>query len=75
MGLSFPPKIPVQMIFYYIKTGNGWLYLTVILNLADRKVVSWTLSNTMEAKRTNVAAWRMAIRNRLVNVSRLFHSD
>lgn len=25
----------------YIKTGKGWLYLTAILDLADRKVVGW----------------------------------
>ncbi len=25
----------------YIKTLTGWLYLTVVLDLADRKVVGW----------------------------------
>ena len=25
----------------YIKTLEGWLYLTVILDLADRKVIGW----------------------------------
>ena len=25
----------------YIKTGEGWLYLTAILDLADRKVIGW----------------------------------
>ena len=25
----------------YIRTGEGWLYLTAILDLADRKVVGW----------------------------------
>ncbi|MFD2068874.1 IS3 family transposase, partial [Pontibacter silvestris] len=27
----------------YIKTREGWLYLTVVLDLADRKVVGWAL--------------------------------
>ncbi len=40
----------------YIKTQEGWLYLTVVLNLADRKVVGWALSETMEAEMTSVAA-------------------
>jgi transposase InsO family protein len=25
----------------YISTGEGWLYLTTVLDLADRKVVGW----------------------------------
>jgi len=59
----------------YIKTGEGWLYLTVILDLADRKAVGWALSDTMEAESTTVAAWQMAIRNRPLFYSLLFHSD
>jgi putative transposase len=30
----------------YIKTGQGWLYLTVIIDLWDRAVVGWSLSKT-----------------------------
>jgi putative transposase len=40
----------------YIKTGEGWLYRTAILDLADRKVIGWALSETMEAEVTSVAA-------------------
>jgi transposase InsO family protein len=59
----------------YIKTQEGWLYLTAVLDLADRKVVGWALSETMEAEVTSVAAWQMAIRNRPVTQPLLFHSD
>ena len=59
----------------YIKTAEGWLYLTVVLDLADRKVVGWALSETMEAESTTVAAFQMAVRNRPVTESLLFHSD
>jgi putative transposase len=59
----------------YIKTGEGWLYLTAVLDLADRKVVGWALSDTMEAKATSVAAWQMSIQHRPVNQPLLFHSD
>jgi putative transposase len=59
----------------YIRTLEGWLYLTVVLDLADRKVVGWALSETMEAEMTTVAAWQMAIRNRPLFHSLLFHSD
>jgi transposase InsO family protein len=59
----------------YIRTGEGWLYLTAIVDLADRKVVGWGLSDTMKAIETSIAAWRMAVTNRLVKHSLLFHSD
>ena len=59
----------------YIKTQEGWVYLTVVLDLADRKVVGWALSETMEAEATTVAAWQMAVRNRPLTEPLLFHSD
>lgn len=59
----------------YIKTQEGWLYLTAVLDLGDRKVVGWALSETMEAEATSVAAWRMAVKNRPITQSLLFHSD
>ena len=58
-----------------IRTGEGWLYLTTILDLADRKVIGWALSDTMQASETSVAAWQMAIRNRPLSGQLLFHSD
>jgi transposase InsO family protein len=59
----------------YIRTQQGWLYLTAVLDLADRKVLGWALNETMEAEVTSVAAWRMAVRNRPLTKSLLFHSD
>jgi len=29
----------------YIQTSNGWMYLTVIIDLYNRKVVVWSMSN------------------------------
>ena len=59
----------------YIRTGEGWLYLTAILDLADRKVVGWSLSETLKAIDTSIAAWQMAIKNRPIDGELLFHSD
>ena len=59
----------------YIKTKEGWLYLTVIIDLWDRAVVGWSLSKTMFAKDTVVAAWKMANINRKITQPLLFHSD
>lgn len=30
------------------ETGEGWLYLAIMLNLFSRKVIGWSLSETMD---------------------------
>jgi len=59
----------------YIRTSQGWLYLTVIIDLGDRKVVGWSLSRSLKASDTTVPAWIMAVRNRPVTQKLIFHSD
>ena len=59
----------------YIKTMQGWLYLTIILDLADRKIVGWALSSTMKAIDTVIPAWKMACKNRSITSELIFHSD
>lgn len=59
----------------YIRTREGWLYLTVIIDLCDRKVIGWSISNTLKTSETVVPAWKMAIKNRPVNDYLIFHSD
>ena len=59
----------------YIKTAQGWLYLTVIIDLADRKVIGWSLSRRLKAINTTIPAWRMAVRNRPIACELIFHSD
>ena len=59
----------------YIRTGEGWLYLTVVMDLADRKIIGWSMDNSMSASSTVVDAWKMAIKNRPVEKQLIFHSD
>ena len=59
----------------YIWTAQGWLYLTVIIDLADRKIIGWSLSRSMKAVDTTVPAWIMAVRNRPITQKLIFHSD
>jgi transposase InsO family protein len=59
----------------YIRTAQGWLYLTVILDLGDRKVIGWSLSQSLRAIATTVPAWKMAVQNRPVTGELIFHSD
>ena len=59
----------------YIRTAQGWLYLTIIMDLGDRKVIGWALSISMHAVATVIPAWRMALINRGVSQGLIFHSD
>jgi len=59
----------------YIPTAQGWLYLTTVIDLGDRKVIGWALSTTMKAEDTTVAAWKMAVVNRPITLDLIFHSD
>lgn len=60
----------------YVKTNQGWLFLTVIIDLYDRKIIGWSMSRTMEASKTVIAAFKMAVQNRPVHPNKLiFHSD
>lgn len=59
----------------YVKTKQGWLYLTTVIDLGDRKVIGWALSATMKASETVIPAFKMAQRNRPIITKLLFHSD
>ena len=47
----------------YIPTGEGWLYLAVVLDMFSRKVVGWTMSEII-TKELTIAALEMAITQR-----------
>ena len=61
----------------YIPTNRGWRYLTAILDLGDRSVVAWALSETMHAECTVIKAFLLAVENRGIgtNSGLMFHSD
>lgn len=61
----------------YIETKEGWSYLTVVIDLFDRKVIGWALSKRMYATQTSITALRMAILNRPIDKNKklIFHSD
>jgi transposase InsO family protein len=47
----------------YIPTGEGWLYLAVVLDLASRRVVGWAIRTRLEQELA-LAALRMAFDHR-----------
>ncbi|MFN7327014.1 MAG: IS3 family transposase [Chitinophagales bacterium] len=61
----------------YIGTTKGWVYLTVVLDLADRAIVGWSLSETLHAEPTVIEALKMALVKRRItrNSGLMFHSD
>lgn len=59
----------------YIPTEEGWLYLTIVMDLYDRKIIGWAMSGQMTAGETAAAAWQMAILNRPLKGRVIFHSD
>ena len=59
----------------YIKTRQGWLYLTTVIDLGDRKIISWALSVTVKAIDTVIPAFKMAQMTRPITQELIFHSD
>lgn len=69
-----PSKVWVGDITY-IHTKDGFIYLTTVIDLYDRKVVGWSISNNLKAEHTTVAALKMAVKNRIPKREMMFHSD
>ena len=59
----------------YIGTKQGWLYLTTVIDLGDRRVIGWAISAKMKAIDTTIPAFKMAQRNRPITQELIFHSD
>lgn len=60
--------------FTYIETGEGWLYLAVVLDLFSRRVIGWAMRETMDTELVE-AALRMALDDRQPSPGLLHHSD
>lgn len=59
----------------YIKVANQWNYLTTVLDLADRKILSWVLSEDMTTENTVRKAYLKARKKRNISEKHIFHSD
>jgi putative transposase len=58
----------------YLPTGEGWLYLAVVLDLCSRAVVGWSMANHMRAELVNQAL-AMALCQRQPAAGLLMHTD
>lgn len=60
--------------FTYIETGEGWLYLAVVLDLFSRRVIGWAMRETMDTELVQ-SALQMALADRQPTAGLLHHSD
>lgn len=58
----------------YIWTSEGWLYLSALIDLGSRNVISWQLNETLEEKIVTDTV-KEAVRTRKPKKGLLFHSD
>lgn len=58
----------------YIETQEGWLYLSVFIDLYSRMVVGWSMSDTMTAELV-ASAYEMGIKRRGIKSPEIVHSD
>jgi putative transposase len=77
IGRDFTAPAPGQRMvgdITYLKTGEGWLYLATVIDLATRMVVGWQLAVHMRTSLI-VDALKMAIDGGHVDADAVFHSD
>ena len=58
----------------YLRTGEGWLYLAVVVDLFSRRIVGWKMANHMRTELV-LSALDMALGRRLPPAGMLHHSD
>ena len=58
-----------------LETSEGMLFLTIIIDLFDRKIIGWNLSTGLTIQETSIPAWEMAVLNRKPKKGLIFHSD
>jgi len=77
LGQDFSAAFPGQKWvsdITYLPTDSGWLYLTVVIDLYDRKVIGWSIGEDLTAKQV-CFAFMMAALNRPARKGLIFHSD
>jgi transposase InsO family protein len=58
----------------YIATGEGWLYLCIVMDLFARKIIGWSMQTTL-SQQLVLAAFDMAYQRTQPGEGVIFHSD
>lgn len=69
-------RLPVKGLpdLTYVRTSEGWLFLAAIIDMVARKVVGWSIRETLHAE-IALEAWAMAIRRQQPEPGLVHHSD
>jgi len=74
---NFSAPVPTTKLvgdITYLKTGEGWLYLAVVIDLCTRMVVGWSMDTHMKTSLV-IGAMRLAALRGFVAIGAIFHSD
>ena len=77
IGRDFTAPAPGQRLvgdITYLKTGEGWLYLATVIDLATRMVTGWQLASHMRTSLVT-GALAMTISHGHIAPGAIFHSD
>ena len=77
LARQFNPKAANQAYasdITYIATGEGWLYLAVVMDLFSRKIVGWSMAEHMK-KELVIEALNMTLKHRNPASGAIHHSD
>ena len=76
LGMAEPSSVNQLWVgdVTFIKTGNGWQFLAVVMDMFSRRIIGWALANHRKASLT-CEALKMAIEQRKPEASLWFHSD
>jgi putative transposase len=72
---AVPPSRPGEQVaadITYVSTAEGWLYLSVVIDLFSRKIIGWALGDSMHA---SLVADSIGKASRHFAGGALFHSD
>ncbi len=56
----------------YIRMGKKWYYFTTVLDLVDRKLIAWTLSDDMTTENAIYKTWLLAKKRRAITGHQIF---
>ena len=74
---NFTPEAPDRLWvadITYVRTWEGWLYLSFVLDTYSRKIVGWSMANHLRTELV-LDALNMAIYNRRPAAGLIHHSD
>lgn len=77
VNMNFNPRAPNQVWagdITYLRTGEGWMYLSIVMDLYSRRIVGWAIDQRMTAELVE-RSFLQAYWLRKPNKGLIFHSD